>query len=61
MTKPPQTPPSSDTGGVHRDGTRPSKTLPPDGQDAGDLEDAARGNAARPDYSDDRSGDDRTR
>ena len=61
MPKPPQSPPSSDIDGVHQDGTRPSKKLPAQGQDSGDLEDASRENAARPAYGDDRSGDDRTR
>ena len=60
MAKPPETPPHSDMDGVHRDGTRPSKPLPSHGQDSGDLERVSRQNAARPAYSDDESGDDRT-
>jgi hypothetical protein len=61
MAKPPASPPSSDIGGVHQDGTRPSKPLDTHGQDSGDLEDAAREDAARPDYSDEESSDDRTK
>ena len=60
MAKPPSSPPSSDIEGVHRDGMRPSKPLPPEGQDAGDLEQAGREDAARPDYSDEKPKDDRT-
>jgi hypothetical protein len=60
MPKPPQSPPSSDIDGVHEDGTRPSKPLPPEGQDSGDLEDASRQDSARPDYSNEDSNDDRT-
>jgi len=60
MSKPPTSPPSSDIGGVHRDGMRPSKVLPTDGKDSGDLEQAGREDAARPDYSDERPKDDRT-
>jgi hypothetical protein len=61
MAKPPSSPPSSDIDGVHRDGTRPSKPLPTGGEDGGDLEQAAREDAARPDYSEERPKDDRTR
>lgn len=60
MAKPPSSPPSSDIEGVHRDGTRPSKPLPSGGQDSSDLEEAGREDAARPEYSDESSGDDRT-
>ena len=60
MSKPPETPPHSDIDGVHRDGTRPSKPLDPDGQDAGDLERARKENAGRPDQSGQGSRDDRT-
>ena len=59
MAKPPPTPPSSDMEGVHRDGTRPGKPLPTD-DDAGDLEQARKGNAGRPDYDGEVSRDDRT-
>ncbi|MFN3727898.1 MAG: hypothetical protein ACK4SZ_16525 [Allosphingosinicella sp.] len=61
MPKPPNSPPHSDIDGVNRDGTRPSKKLV--GRDDGteELEHAAREDSARPDYSDDSSGDDRTR
>jgi len=61
MAKPPVSPPSSDIGGVHQDGTRPSKPLDPAGQDGGDLEQAGRDDAARPEYSDEESTDDRTK
>jgi hypothetical protein len=60
MAKPPASPPSSDIGGVHQDGTRPSKPLDTHGEDGGDLEQAAREDAARPAYSDEESTDDRT-
>lgn len=60
MPGPPETPPHSDTDGVHQDGTRPGKRLDPEGKDAGDLELARQENAARPDQSDQRSNDDRT-
>lgn len=60
MAKPPKSPPHSDIDGVHEDGTRPSKPLPPHGDDGEDLADAARLDAGRPDYSDERSTDDRT-
>ena len=61
MAKPPPSPPKSDIEGVTQDGTGPSRPLPPEGQDGGDLERAKRQSKARPDYSDDRSTDDRTR
>lgn len=60
MPKPPSSPPSSDIDGVHQDGTRPSKLLETDGEDAGDLERAAREDVARPDTSDEGTRDDRT-
>ena len=60
MAKPPASPPSSDIGGVHQDGMRPSKPLARPGEDGGDLEQAAREDAARPDYSDEEPKDDRT-
>ena len=60
MAKPPASPPSSDIGGVHQDGTRPSKPLPSQDQDSADLEQAAREDAARPSYSNEDSPDDRT-
>jgi hypothetical protein len=61
MAEPPSTPPSSDIAGVHRDGTRPGKKLPTaEDEDAGELEEAARGDAARPDYDGAVSRDDRT-
>ena len=61
MPQPPKSPPSSDIDGVHQDGTRPSKTMPTGGQGSGDLERAAGEDAARPDYSDEGSSDDRAR
>ena len=61
MPKPPISPPHSDIEGVNRDGTRPSKKLAGAGDGAKELERAARESVARPDHSDDRSGDDRTR
>ncbi len=61
MAKPPASPPSSDIGGVHQDGTRPSKPLPTHGQGSEDLEEAARQDSARPAYSDEESTDDRTK
>lgn len=60
MPKPPNSPPHSDIDGVNRDGTRPSKKLSGGGDGTEELERADRENSARPDYSDDRSGDDRT-
>ena len=60
MPKPPESPPNSDLEGVHQDGTRPSKRLT-DEESGEKLARADRENKARPDYSDDRSGDDRTR
>ena len=60
MNKPPETPPHSDTDGVHRDGTGPGKRLDPHGQDAGDLERARKESAGRPEQSDEGSRDDRT-
>jgi len=54
MAKPPASPPSSDIGGVHQHGTRPSKPLDSDGQGGEDLARAARQDVARPDYSGDR-------
>lgn len=60
MAKPPDTPPNSDINGVHEDGTRPSKKLPPHGDDNQDLKRAYDENVARPDYSDEESSDDRT-
>lgn len=61
MPKPPSSTPHSDIEGVHRDGTRPSKKLSGRGDSTKPLEQAAREDAARPDYSDERSGDDRAR
>lgn len=60
MAKPPESHPSSDIEGVNRDGTRPSKPLPADGADAGDLADAKDQSVARPDYDGATSEDDRT-
>jgi hypothetical protein len=61
MPKPPSSPPSSDIDGVHQDGMRPSKPLPTGGRSGEDLEEAAEQDAARPDYSDKESNDDRAR
>ena len=61
MAKPPASPPSSDVDGVHQDGTRPSKPLDTHGQDSGDLKQAELEDAARPEYSDEESTDDRTK
>ena len=61
MPKPPSSPPHSDIDGVNRDGTRPSKKLSGRGDSTAALERADREDVARPDHSDDRSGDDRTR
>jgi hypothetical protein len=60
MAKPPASPPSSDIDGVHQDGMRPSKPLDTHGQDSGDLEEAGREDAARPNYSNEESTDDRS-
>jgi hypothetical protein len=60
MPKPPNSPPHSDIDGVHQDGTRPSKKLSGRGDDTKALEQAGREDSARPEYSDDRSADDRT-
>ena len=61
MAKPPASPPSSDIGGVHQDGMRPSKPLPANGQPGEELDRAAREDAARPDHSEEESSDDRTK
>ena len=61
MPKPPSSPPHSDIDGVNRDGTRPSKKLTGQGDSTKELERAGREDVARPDYSDDRSDDDRSR
>lgn len=60
MAKPPASAPHSDIDGVHRDGTRPSGTLPTRGADADDLRQASEEDAARPAYSNEESNDDRT-
>lgn len=60
MSKPPETPPHSDTDGVHQDGTRPGKRLDPEGGGAGDLERARKQSKGRPDQSGQGSRDDRT-
>ncbi len=60
MSKPPETPPHSDTDGVHQDGTRAGKRLDPHGADAGDLERARKESAGRPEQSGGKSPDDRT-
>ena len=61
MAKPPASQPSSDIDGVTQDDTGPSRPLPTDGQDAGDLERTRQNNAGRPNYSDENSKDDRSR
>lgn len=61
MAKPPETPPASDIDGVSQDGTGPSRRMPDEGQDSGDLEDARKQSKARPDYGDERPKDDRSR
>lgn len=60
MAKPPTSPPSSDIGGVHRDGMRPSKPLPSHGQDNEDVKRAGEEDAARPNYTNEESNDERT-
>lgn len=60
MSKPPETPPHSDTDGVHQNGTQPGRRLDPDAQDAGDLERARKQSVGRPDQSGQGSRDDRT-
>jgi len=60
MAKPPASPPSSDIGGVHRDGMRPSKPLPAQGRGSEELKKAADEDAARPAYSEEESKDERT-
>ncbi len=61
MAKPPASTPHSDIDGVHQDGMGPSKKLPTPDSDTGDLEEAGKGDAARPAYSNEESTDDRTR
>ena len=61
MTKPPPSTPHSDLDGVHRDERRNTDVAAERGESAKELRDAAEGNAARPDYQDDRENkDDRT-
>lgn len=60
MAKPPEAPPASDIEGVTQDGTGPSRPLPSDGADAGDLDKARQESVGRPDYSDERAKDDRS-
>ncbi len=60
MSKPPETPPHSDIDGVHRDGTGPGKRLDPKDEDAGDLDQARKLSAGRPDRSGEKARDDRT-
>jgi len=61
MAKPPESPPSSDIGGVHRDGMRPSKPLPAEDKGSGKaLKRAAEEDVGRPPYSEKESKDERT-
>jgi hypothetical protein len=62
VTKPPKSTPHSDIDGVHRDEKPNVESAVEVGQDSEDLARAAKGNAARPDYSDDvKNRDDRSR
>lgn len=60
MPKPPATPPHSDMDGVDRDQARSTDAAVDTGQDSGDLARAKREGAARPDYTQEESNDDRT-
>jgi hypothetical protein len=61
VTKPPKSTPHSDLDGVHRDEKPNVQTAIEAGQGGEDLAEAARQNAARPDYSDDvKNRDDRS-
>ena len=61
MAKPPESTPHSDIDGVHAD-DRPNADVAQDlGEGAGDLKRAEDQSVARPEHSDDRSRDDRSR
>jgi hypothetical protein len=61
MAKPPKSPPNSDLDGVDEDQMRNIDAAIASGQDTKDLARAREQAAGKPDYSDDRSRDDRSR
>ena len=61
MSKPPQSPPSSDIEGADQDAVRNTEAALASGQDAGNLELARKEAVAKPPPSPDRSADDRSR
>ena len=61
MAKPPKTPPSSDLDGVHEDERRNTDAAIAAGQDGKDLARARDEAAGKPDFSKERSRDDRSR
>ncbi len=60
VPKPPATPPSSDLDGVHEDEEKNIDSARRVGQDTSDLARAANQSAGKPDYSDEKSRDDRS-
>ena len=60
MTKPPKATPNSDIDGIHEDEDK-IKEAADDGHSSAQLKRAADENVARPDYSTERSRDDRSR
>ena len=60
MPKPPTTPPSSDLDGVHEDEEKNVDSARRAGEDTDDLARARDQSAGKPDYSDEKSGDDRS-
>ena len=60
MAKPPNSPPHSDIDGVDEDKVRNTDAAIESGQDGGDLKLAKKQAAAKPDYSSDKSKDDRS-
>lgn len=62
MPRPPNSPPHSDTDGIHEDEVRNVDAALASGQDTRELARARTEAAAKPDYSgDDENGDDRSR
>ena len=61
MPKPPNTPPSSDIDGVDQDARRNTDAANESGQDASDMALAREEAAGKPDFSEERGRDDRSR
>ena len=61
MAKPPNTPPSSDIDGIDEDEVRNTDAAVEADQDTADLARAQEESIGRPEHSDERSGDDRSR